>query len=290
MWLTLIRLVFVLFVGPFMAVGCGTDAETSSQVIAKVNDSEISIHQLNSALSQAATVPPEELDDYQRNLLEQLVGKSLLVEKAVEIKLDRDPNVMRAIEDAKSTILAQAYVARLSQSSRISNDDAQALYNAQPSVFANRKLYTYRQLEISIPESQAKNFRNQVVAAATLNELERWLEQQQLTFTAQDMANFSENIPLEQLDKMVAMEKDQVAIFKGKNTTTLVYLKESTPMPLSLAEAKPLLEKHWQKKNMEQLMHKELLRLKTQADIAYYGKFSDLNGNGHASDKPVSLQ
>src|SRR5262245_26675623 len=94
-----------------MLAACGGEPPNEpSQVVARVNDSEITVTQLRLALAakgnEAAT--PETT----RQVLEGLVNEQLLIDAALRNELDRDPLVMQALESARRQLLARAYLER----------------------------------------------------------------------------------------------------------------------------------------------------------------------------------
>ena len=96
---------------------CGSkDAEKpASQIAAKVNSGEISVHQINYVLSRtgASAGAPETAPKIRREILDRLIDQELAVEQAVGKKLDRSPDVLMAVENARREILARAYVEQL---------------------------------------------------------------------------------------------------------------------------------------------------------------------------------
>src|SRR5437016_4544370 len=107
----------ILLGAVFGLVACGSkDAEKpASQVAAKVNSGEISVHQLNYVLTRtgAGASSPETAPKIRREILDKLVDQELAVEQAVEKKLDRSPDVIMAIESARREILARAYIEQI---------------------------------------------------------------------------------------------------------------------------------------------------------------------------------
>ena len=71
--------------------GCGHKSEGgATQVVAKVNGDEISIHQVNFQLARLGALDKEKSKLAAKEVLSKLVNQELLKQKAVEAKLDRD--------------------------------------------------------------------------------------------------------------------------------------------------------------------------------------------------------
>ena len=84
-----------------LLVACGGgdgDKKATTQVAAKVNSGEISVHQVNFVLQRQQGLKPEQAQAVSRRVLEGLVDQELAVQQAVEQKLDRDPRIVSAIE------------------------------------------------------------------------------------------------------------------------------------------------------------------------------------------------
>ena len=83
--------------------GCGKKDEGGkkrTQIVAKVNGDEISVHQLNFQLSRVGQIPQEQTKQVSKQVLDRLVEQQLLTQKAIEAKLDRDPQVLQVLEGA----------------------------------------------------------------------------------------------------------------------------------------------------------------------------------------------
>src|SRR5689334_6942520 len=98
----------------FAMLLCACDAvetkKSLTQVAAKVNGEEISIHQINAVLSRvqgAASATPNQM---RREVLDKLIDQQVLYAQAAEKKFDRDPKVMILIDAAKREIVARAYM------------------------------------------------------------------------------------------------------------------------------------------------------------------------------------
>src|SRR5919201_4014082 len=92
-----------------VAGGCGKQPESkkATQVAAKVNADEITVHQVNRVLARSQNLAPELAEQAKREILDKLIDQTLARQQALKKKLDRSPGVMQAVEAARSEILAR---------------------------------------------------------------------------------------------------------------------------------------------------------------------------------------
>ena len=97
-----------------MLAGCSDDAEKpATQIVAKVNGDEITVHQLNSAVSKIPNVTPENVDEVRKEVLEKLVNQQLAVQQAEKNKLDRSAEVVMMMDAAEREIITIFFLGQL---------------------------------------------------------------------------------------------------------------------------------------------------------------------------------
>src|SRR5512139_2313009 len=96
-----------------LVVGCGdkkegaaTEKVAPSQVAAKVNGTELTVHQVNFALQNIPNLDNEQSKATSLQVVSRLLNKEVLMQKAVADKLNRDPMVVQALDAARRQILA----------------------------------------------------------------------------------------------------------------------------------------------------------------------------------------
>ena len=102
-----------LVVAALAVSACGErppEKKAATQVVAKVNSGEISVHQINFVLQRTPSIPQAQAAAAKRQILESLIDQELAVQQAQENKLERTPEVMQAIENARREILSRAYI------------------------------------------------------------------------------------------------------------------------------------------------------------------------------------
>ena len=113
-----------------LLAACSDNSATggASQVAAKVDGAEITLHQVNYILSKAGSVPAESIDMARKQVLDRLVEQELFAAKAVSEKLDRAPQTLLAIEQSRREILAAAYMEQVLASGKKLNKSDVSTY------------------------------------------------------------------------------------------------------------------------------------------------------------------
>ena len=145
---SIIRL-FPLLLVMFLAIGCGKkeEAKAATQVAAKVNADEITVHQVNNVLARSPNVTPEIAEKAKREILNRLIDQQLAKQQAIEKKLDRSPNVVQAIEAAKDEILARAYLEHVAGAQpRPTEEEIKKYYAEHPELFARRRVFNLEEI------------------------------------------------------------------------------------------------------------------------------------------------
>ena len=136
-----------------VSLGCGKkddEKKPATQVAAKVDAEEITLHQVNSVLARTPNLAPEVADRDKREVLDRLIDQQLAKQQAIAKKLDRTPAVQQALEAAKTEILARAYLEQVSAAQPApSGDEVRKYYAEHPELFAQRRIFNLE--EISIP-------------------------------------------------------------------------------------------------------------------------------------------
>jgi len=261
-----------------LLAACGGDnggKKPATQVAAKVNSEEISVHQINGALSRVANLKPEQVKQASAGILERLIDQELLVQQANEKKLDRDPRVLQLIEASRREILARAYLDQtLAQTGKLDDAEIKKFYDEHPDLFAKRRVYNLQELNIRLPAERHDELRAQVDQARNFPELINWLRAQNIPFTAGGGVKSAEQLPLEALPRFAGMKDGQIALVRGPSGVIVIYLAASREQPLDEAQARPFIEKFLNNRARTELAKAEIKRLREAAKIEYVGEFT----------------
>jgi EpsD family peptidyl-prolyl cis-trans isomerase len=246
---------------------CGNKQKAASQSIVKVNDDEITVHQLNAELERLNAPNVSKKD-----VLDGLIARQLLVDQAEKKKLDRDPRVMQAVERAKDQIIAQAYLqTRMSNLPKPSETEIRDFYEKNPQLFSQRKQFDTHELNIQTkdlsPELAAK-----MNTAHSLDEVQNWLEAHQVKFTSVDATRNSAELPIEVINAISKMAPGSLFTVKQGDKSQLIELQEIRNVPLTLESARPKIVEFLMLQKSKQVADTEISRLRAAAKIEYLNK------------------
>ena len=257
------------------ACGGGSGAK-ASQTAAKVNKEEITVHQINFVLQRQPNIKPEQADAASRQILERLIDQELAVQKAQDLKLDRDPRVVQQIETAKREIIARAYADHLGETvTKPTDQEIRQYYNDKPALFAERRIYNLQEINIEAKPDQFETIRAKLQGSKTLPEFLEALKSDNFKFVGTQVVRSAEQIPLNNLDA-IARLKDGQFIMNGSPTgLTVLFLAGSQRQPATEAQARGSIEMFLLNQRRNELVAKDLKAMRDNAKIEYVGKFAE---------------
>lgn len=259
---------------------CGGDKEGSSakkntQVAAKVNGEEITVHQVNAALPRLNNPTDAQAKAAAKQVLDRLVDQQLFIQKAAEAKLDRDPQVMTAIENAKREILARAYVERVMGSAAKANPDSvKEFYAKHPELFSQRRVYRLQEIALAAKGDQAEAIRKALPDMKTLQDVVAYAKANDIRYQANNQVRAAEQLPMEFAAKLAGMKDGEIVAIPGPNGFAVVQIAQSQSQPLDEKQATPFIEQYLQNRSKMDLAQNELKTLRGAAKIEYVGEFA----------------
>jgi len=277
---------------PFVFLtACGDKKENhaETQVAAKVNGDEISVHQINFALARLGAIQKGKEAEAGRQVLKGLVDQQILVQQALDKRLDRNPNVLQAIEAAKHQILAQAFLEQMLQK-LVKPTDAEIhdYYAKFPDLFANRRIYKFGEVSMAGGATQMDKVKQLLTGTKSLEEFAGKLRAENIAFKTVSYIKAAEELPMTMLPKFSKMANGEVAIIPSGDSLNVLQLQDSKNQPLTEEQAKPIIENFLTGQKRKALLEAEMKKLRDTAKIEYLGAYTDL---GKAGQKvPVATQ
>lgn len=267
-------LIIAACAAPVLLSGCGDKkgSKAASQVLAKVNGDEISVHQLNQVLMRQPNLANTP-DEVRKQVLEKLVDRQLAYQQAVKDELDRSPEVMLAIEEAKLEIIANAYVKKVAGGQAAPGQDvAEKYYNDHPDLFAQRKIYRLRELALPAGSPQAAEVKNAVAQGLSLDAIAAKLKEQGARFEAAATVRPAEQLPIDALAKLGAAGNGQMVLFEAPKAVLVYQVLESQAKPVDMASALPKITEFLASQEAARTVTAEMKRLREAAKVEYVGE------------------
>ena len=271
------RILAIAIAAALALAGCGKSEgkKAATQAAAKVNKEEISVHQINSVLSRGGNVPPEQIKAASRQVLDKLIDQELMVQQAIEKKLDRDPKVMQMLEGARREILSRAYAEQvMANAGKPAADEIKSFYAGHPELFSQRRVFNLQEIAVMAPPDKHEALRAEVAKAKTLNDVAAWLRANDIRFAVNAGVKSAEQLPMELLPKYHAIKDGQSALLTGPGGGAMVvHVASSQIAPLDEKAATPFIEQFLSNRKRIELAEAELKQLKGKAKIEYLGEF-----------------
>jgi EpsD family peptidyl-prolyl cis-trans isomerase len=278
-----------------LLVGCGDKKDGAAasekgptQVAAKVNGTELTVHQINYALQRIPNLDKDQSTAASLQVVRNLVDQELLVQKAVADKLDRDPTVVQSLDAARRQILAEAYMSRkLGTPAEPSDAEVSDYFNKHPELFSNRKVYRLQELSIKAPKDKHDAIRAHMGASKTLNDFGAWLKAENFPAKAVQGVKPAEQLPLQILPQLAKMADGQAMVVNAPDGLLVIVLAGSQVQPVTMEQAKPAITRLLQTQTRQKAAKAELDALKAAAKIEYMGEFADAGKEEAAAAAPA---
>jgi EpsD family peptidyl-prolyl cis-trans isomerase len=282
----------VAFVVAFGVAACGggndsSGAKKATQVVAKVNDDELSVHQINFVLQRTPGIPPERAAEARKEVLERLIDQALAVQRAKDSKLDRDAEIMQRLEAARREVLARAYMERVA--AQVPKPDANEIakfFAENPALFAERRIWRLNEIVLPGQPPGWAGLVKQLAPVKTAAEAADLLRRAGIdSAVATNVARGSESIPLEVLPKFSKLKDGELAIFQNGSQIVIGEIRSSQAAPLDAKQAGPAIEQFIMNRRRTEAAQAEMKRLRDVAKIEYKGDFAE--GAPQPTPKPT---
>jgi EpsD family peptidyl-prolyl cis-trans isomerase len=256
--------------------GCSRSAtDKPTQLIARVGGSEISMLQFNHALTSNGLANPGE--PLRKEIAAKLVDRELAVQQALEGRLDRQPDVMLKIEEARRDILARAYAERTAAlAEKPGENDAARYFARHPELFAERKIFRLRETVLSADMQAMPELKNRLAQKQTAEQVTGWLREQQVPFNEQVVIRAAEQLPIESLPRLNGAADGQTVIFESPRGVIIYKVLATQPAALSWDAAKPIVRDYLARQTGKRTVDSEILHLRGSTKIVWLGDFAPL--------------
>ena len=269
--------VIALVAAVVVLAGCGDKKDKSaSQTAAKVNKAEVTVHQINFVLQQQRGLKPEQTDAASRQVLERLIDQELALQRADDLKLDREPRVVQQMEAAKREIIARAYLEKVGEAApKPTPEEIKKYFDEKPALFKERRIYSIQELAVEAKPEQVTLLREKLAAAKTVNDFVEYLKANDFKFTGNQAVRAAEQLPMQGLEAFSKMKDGQAVLNQSPTGVQVVVLAGSRSQPVSEEQVRPAIEGYLLNERKRKLIEDDVKGLRTAAKIEYVGKFAE---------------
>ncbi len=266
-----------------LLAACTGHKKDATQSAARVDGTEITVHQINYRLQRERGLRPEQQDAASRKILEQLIDEQLLVEKAEKVKMDQEPGAQQALDSARREMLAHAYMDQIALSVPASAEAAiHTYFDANDALFTHRRVYTLQEYLARLPEDKIPALRAMVEGGKSPADVEAWFKAQGVQFRAQETTQPAERIPLNSLRSLAAVQDGHGLVASAGNQVHVTYVTTSTSAPVTFDKAKPAIGQFLAVEARRKVMESNVAALRTSAKIDYAPQYAALAASGPA--------
>ena len=274
-----------------LMAGCGDkkDKASASQTAAKVNKDEITVHQINFVLQQQRGLRPEQAEAASKQVLERLIDQQLALQKADDLKIDRDPRVVQQLEAAKREVLARAYFEKLSEgAAKPTAEEVEKYYNDKPALFKDRRIFSLQEITIEAKPEQVDTLRAKLTEAKTVNDFVEYLKANDIRFAGNQAVRAAEQLPLQSLEAFAKMKDGQAMMNQSPAGVQVIVVAGSRSQPVTLDQARPAIEQFLLNDRKRKLVEDDVKALRGAATVEYVGKFAEGAPAAAAKAAPAS--
>lgn len=266
-----------LCVAAVTLVGCdkASDDAAPNQLAAKVNKGEISIHQVNFAL-QGQPLTAEQMPLARKETIDRLVEQEIVVQQALNDKLDREPETLQRLEAARREILSRSYFEKIA--AKVQKPEAaeiEEFFQKRPQLFANRKIYRSNEIAISRRPANWPELVKQLDGAKTLAEANALLKKSNIDIpVVSNVVKATEALPIDLLAAFDKVKVGEVVIYPSGQQVIIAEIVDIKEAPVTQAQAGPVIEQFIVNQRRSEALKNELKRLKDSSQVALLGEFA----------------
>lgn len=255
-----------------LMTGCHKGAP-EGQVAATVNGEEVTLQELNTEL-QASNVP-QGMDKQvaQRNALQHIIDRKLLLGEARDKKIDKSPEFQSQKLRADELLLAQTYAKQQLSAVPVPNDaDVSKFMGEHPNAFGNREQLQLDQIRFRAP----KDVKSLSVLQAdhNLNAIAAHLTGMGIKFDRVQAGLDTAQVPTDLIKAINGLPPGEPFVLPTNGIITVNVVIGRKTVPTDPAQARQAAVGAWRQQKFTALITDKLKVLKDSAKITYQNGFA----------------
>jgi EpsD family peptidyl-prolyl cis-trans isomerase len=259
---------------------CGREA--TGQSVAVVNDDEISRGELNAELQRRHIGGPQ-ADLYRRQLLQILIDRRLLAQRAVEEGIDRTPEFIMRDRQMREQLLVDLLLQRNSDQVAAPAPQQMASVVAEnPGKFGQRSVLTLDQIRFVY--SGDADILDELKSDQSLREVSATLNRFAIPHSIQENQVDTASLTTEDFKRIINLPKGAPFITSVQEGFVVSVIRGSRPARTPPEEEQRLALRTWHQQQLERLRQQQLMNLRSGANIAYQPGYEPLLESGAAAE------
>lgn len=220
--------------------GCGGKEEEAGkaesldkgQVVATVDGKDVTVYELNAELEGVPIRPGQDRKPIERAALQQVVNRKILADIARQRGLDKSPTFFLQQRRTEEALLVQMLQRQMaSKTPPPTKDDARRYMDANPNLFAERKIFMLDQILFEPPKdaAQMKEFE----PLKTLDQIEVKLGQDGLEFKRGESALDALSVPAAVVAKLLSLPPNEVFVTPGRGGFAASVIRQVKVQPFT---------------------------------------------------------
>jgi len=257
---------------PCMAIvlaGCGGEGvpPPKGQVLAVVNGEEITMAELRAEAAARSTLDGDD-PAVQRRLLQDMVGRKLLVQAARRDRLDQQIEYIVNQRRAEEVLLADLFIRSLGQAAAAAPETGVDRYlQANPKVFASHTIFQIDQIDARIGDTAG--LKQELARARTLDAAAALLTAQGIVSQRSRTEWDSLFMPDELLTKVRRSPPDTPFVHSYGDKIVVGVVTAQAEVPIDPARRQVLVRQSMNTANRTAHVEEQVARLRSDADIRY---------------------
>ncbi|MED5617792.1 EpsD family peptidyl-prolyl cis-trans isomerase [Ideonella sp. BN130291] len=268
--------------------GCGRHdaAPKSSQIAAKVNEGELSLHQVQYLLQRQPRINDLYADAAPRVALDSLVEQELAAQAAREQGIESDPAFVQGMEAARRELLARMYQEQLAAKvERPGSDEVDRYYDAHPALFGERRIFTVQEFAVDVPGPAQAALQPVLASARSAAEVQAALDRAGLRYRTGVTVQLPENVPVRLLDTLHKLEEGRSMVLDTTPALRVWTVLKTQDARVERAQAREPIQAYLLADRKRRLVSARMGELRRAAQVNYVGRFAQ--AASAAGDQPV---
>lgn len=248
-----------------------------TQVAARVNAEELTVHQLNERLSAwTGGVGTSGVEDPAIGRgLNRLIELTLLRQEAEAQGLANKPEVMRQLMASRAEVLARAMAQQLGEEEATPTpQEARRYFDEHPQSFSKRQVFLLQELRVETEASAQQKLLQRLQEFRNPQSMARALERDGHRASVAPIQIGSDQLPIEQWKRLKSLEQGQAIPVDDPRGLRIWWLQASVDQPIEWVQAKPMIERLLGNQARAERIRREIERLRNTAKVEYVGDFA----------------